>query len=134
MEQYPFLTPEWAEHVRRIKQRYLGDAIDQPGVFVNIEITDAPFGGGTLAARSSHGPVFGIEPGRHEQADFTVRVRYDVARDLVLDGSANALELAIANDDIEVDGDFDAFRDWWESRVGDADTRALEAEIRSITA
>lgn len=134
MPKLAFLSPEWMEEVRRIKQAHFGDAIDQPGVLVNVVVTDVPFGGSELDVKSARGPVLGLEPGRHERPDFTVRVSWTVARELVLDSSPNGLELALANDDIAVDGDFDAFRDWWRSRVGDEDTRVLEAAIRAVTA
>jgi hypothetical protein len=127
-------APQCADEVRRIKQRHLGDAVDQPGVLVNVTVTDVPFGAGTLQMRSSHGPVIGLEAGQHEQPDFAVHLSWAVARELVLDRSANGLELAIANGDIDVEGSFDAFRDWWRSRIGDEDVRDLEDEIRAVTA
>jgi hypothetical protein len=58
---------------------------------------------------------------------------YAVALELVLDRSSNGLELALAHGDIEIDGDFEAFRGWWHSRVGDDATRELENDVRAIT-
>ena len=134
MERHPFLSTEWMDEVRAIKQRHLGDPIDQPGVVANVVVTDVPFGDGVLEVRSTRGPMIGLEPGQYEAPDFSIRVRYTAARDLVLDRTPNALELALNAGDIEVEGDFDTFRDWWRARVGDEETRELEDEIRSVTA
>jgi hypothetical protein len=78
--------------------------------------------------------MIGWEPGHAEAADFELVVDYEVARSLVLERSPNGLELALAAGDIDVVGDFDAFRDWWHSRVGDPATADLERRIREITA
>jgi hypothetical protein len=134
VSKYQFLSPEWREAVRAILAEHAGDPTDQPGVTVNAFVTGVPFGEGALALCSERGPVMGWEPGSVDHPDFTIRVDYATVRELVLDTSANRLELAIGSGDIEVDGDFGAFRDWWESRVGDPDTRDLEAEVRAITA
>ena len=116
-----------------MKADHAGGPTDQPGVTVNATILNAPFDGGTLHLFSNHGPVFGWERGHLPEASFGITIEYPVALELILDRSPNALELALAHGDIEVEGDFDAFRDWWHSRVGDDATRLLEDDVRAIT-
>jgi hypothetical protein len=131
---YEFLSPEWLDAVRQLKTHHIGEAVDQEGFLVNGVITDVPFGQPVREMHSSHGPVIGWQPGLDPTANVTIRVRYPIARSLVTDDAPNTLELALHAGEIEVDGEFDAFRDWWRSRVGDTDIAALEAEIRGITA
>jgi hypothetical protein len=130
---HPFLSDPWIAEVRRIKADHVGDPTDQAGVTVNATIVNAPFDGGTLELCSTHGPVIGWEHGHLPEASFSMTIDYAVALELVLDRSSNGLELALAHGDIEIDGDFDAFRDWWHSRVGDDATRELENDVRAIT-
>jgi hypothetical protein len=130
---HPFLSDRWIAEARRIKAEHIGDPTDQPGLTVNATIVNAPFEDGVLHLFSTHGPVIGWERGHLPDASFSITIDYAVALDLVLDRSPNGLELALAHGDIEVDGDFDEFRDWWHSRVGDDATRLLEDDIRAIT-
>jgi hypothetical protein len=134
MTTYPFLSEPWLDAVRKLKAQHLGDATDQAGLTVNGVVTGVPFGPSALSMHSTHGPVFGWEPGSDPEAQLTISVDYDTARSLILDRTPNTLELALGAGEIVVDGDVDAFRDWWHARVGDADIRALEDAIRAITA
>lgn len=128
------MSEEWLAAVRSLKDGYRGDAFDEEGFRVNALVTGAPFGEGELELHSGHGPVIGWSPGLDPDASVTITIGYDTARELVLDRSPNALELALGADEIHVDGDFDELRDWWHSRVGDDDITALERDIRAITA
>jgi Kef-type K+ transport system membrane component KefB len=134
MTAYPFLSDPWLDAVRELKAQHLGDATDQEGLTVNGTVTGVPFGPPVLAMHSTRGPVFGWEPGADPDAQVTITIDYDTARDLILDRTPNTLELALGAGEIGVDGDFDAFRGWWHARVGDADIKALEEAIRAITA
>jgi hypothetical protein len=131
---YEFLSAEWLDAVRHLKGRVAGEAVDQEGFLVNGVITEVPFGEPTREMHSSHGPVIGWQPGLDPAASVTIRVTYPVARSLVTDDALNTLELALHAGEIEVEGAFDTFRDWWRARVGDPDVAELEAEIRRITA
>ena len=133
MTTHPVVSDRWITEVRCIKADHIGDPTDQPGLAVNATIVNAPFEEGALHLSSTHGPVIGWELGHSPDASFSITIDYSVARELVLDRSPNGLELALAHGDIEIDGDFDEFRDWWHSRVGDDATRLLEANIRAIT-
>ena len=134
MSTHQFLTEQWIEAVRRIKADHVGDATDQAGLVVNATIRGVPFGDGTIEMHSSHGPVIGWEPGHVQGAEFEISLDYATARDLVLDETPNSLELALHASEIEIVGDFDAFREWWHSRVGDDDAAALDRQVRAITA
>ncbi|HSL59498.1 MAG TPA: hypothetical protein VK866_16750 [Acidimicrobiales bacterium] len=133
MTSHPFLSEPWIQAVQRIKVDHVGDPTDQP-VRVNGTVTGVPFGAGRIEMHSAHGPVIGWQPGHLDDAEFGIEVDYQVARELVMDTTPNALERAIAAGDIVVTGDVDEFRDWWHSRVADPDTDELEDQVRAITA
>lgn len=133
MTTYQFLSDEWLDAAREVKARHEGDPIDQDGLIVNSTITGVPFGHGTLELRSAHGPVIGWVTGHADDAEISIALDYAVARELVLDDTPNALERALGSGDIHIDGDHDAFRDWWHSRVGDERAAALDAELRQLT-
>lgn len=101
---------------------------------MNATITGVPFGDGTIEMHSSHGPVIGWEPGHVSGAEFGITLDDATARDLVLDETPNSVELALHAGEIQLDGDFDAFRDWWHSRVSDDDAAQLDQQVRAITA
>jgi hypothetical protein len=133
MTTYQFLSDDWLDAARAVKSQHEGDPVDQAGLTVNSTLTGVPFGDGTLELHSSHGPVIGWEPGHDPDAAISIRLDYEVAKDLVKDDAPNALERALGSGDIEVSGDHDAFRDWWHSRVGDERASALDAELRDLT-
>jgi hypothetical protein len=133
VEKHQFLSEPWFDAVRSIKERYRGDAFDQPGFLVNAVVTDTPFAEETLEMHSDHGPMIGWMAGLDPRAAVTITVEYDVARSLVLDRSPNALELALGAGEFRVDGEFDEFRDWWHSRIDSDDVDEIEREVRSIT-
>lgn len=133
MAKYEFLSSAWLDAVRSLKEQFRGDAFDQQGFRVNAVVTGTPFGDGTLDLHSDHGPVIGWTPGLDPSAAVTITIAYETARSLVLDRSPNALELALRANEIHIDGDFDEFRDWWHSRIGDEDIEQLERRIRAVT-
>lgn len=133
VDKHQFLSDTWLDAVRSLKERYRDDAFDQQGFRVNAVVTGVPFAGGVLELHSDHGPMIGWVAGLDPSAAVTITVDYDIARSLVLDRSPNALEIALGAGDFEIDGEFDQFRDWWHSRVGNDDVDQLEREIRSIT-
>lgn len=128
-----FLSPEWIDEVRRIKVTHEGTPIDQDGLVVNATITGVPFGDGTLEVHSARGPVIGWEPGHVADPAFSLTVGYHLAREMVLDRSFDVLEQALNAGQITVSGDGSAFREWWQSRVGNPDAVVLDDQVRSVT-
>lgn len=134
MTTHAFLSDPWMDAARELKARHLGDATDQAGLTVNGVVTGVPFEAPTLHMHSTHGPMFGWEPGPDPEAQITITLVYETARSLILDRTPDIVELAPAAGEIGVDGDVDASRDWWHARVGNADISALEEAIRVVTA
>ncbi|HSL59503.1 MAG TPA: hypothetical protein VK866_16775 [Acidimicrobiales bacterium] len=128
-----FLTEEWRNAVRTVKERHEGGRLDTPGLVVNATITDVPFGDGSLRLHSEHGPVIGWETGHADHADVAFEVDYATARQLVLDESFDVLEQAIGAGALRIEGDRAAFRDWWRARIANPDAVRLDADVRSIT-
>jgi hypothetical protein len=133
MTRYAFMSDEWLTAAQELKSHHLGAATDQDGLTVNGTITDLSFGRSNIEMHSDHGPVFGWSKGLDPDAVISITIAYDTARDLILDRTPNALERAIGAGEIQVEGDVDAFREWWHARVGDPDVEALEAAIRDVT-
>lgn len=129
-----FLSDAWIEQVRAVKAAHAGTPIDRPGLVVNATITDVPFGQGTIAAHSAHGPVIGWEPGHVPDAAFSITVDYHTAKAMVLDQTLDVLDQAVTAGRLKVEGDGTAFREWWGSRIGNPDAVLLDDQVRAITA
>ena len=104
---YPFLSEEWIAAGRRIREEHSGGGIAVPSVVrMNQNITDVPFGGGTVAAHldTSSGELV-MELGHLENPDVTVTLQYETARAIFVDGTAQAGMQAFMQGKIKVEGD-----------------------------
>jgi putative sterol carrier protein len=104
---YPFLSEEWIEAGRLIREEHAGGGIPVPSVVrMNQNITEVPFGDGTVAAHldTSSGELV-MELGHLENPDVTVTLEYDTARAIFVDGTAQAGMQAFMQGKIKVEGD-----------------------------
>ncbi len=104
---YPFLSEEWIDAGRRIREEHVGGGIPVPSVVrMNQVITGVPFGEGTVAAHldTSSGELV-MELGHLENADVTVTLEYDTARAIFVDGTPQAGMQAFMQGRIKVEGD-----------------------------
>lgn len=104
---YPFLSEEWIEAGRLIREEHAGGGIPVPSVVrMNQNITEVPFGDGTVAAHldTSSGELV-MELGHLENPDVTVTLEYDTARAIFVDGTAQAGMQAFMQGRIKVEGD-----------------------------
>jgi hypothetical protein len=132
----PFLSDEWRAAVRELVAEHAGTAIDQPGLLVNITITDVPFGSGTLEMHSEHGPMVGLVEGHRPGADIELRTDYYTAKSMVMDASPDAslLQQGFESGAIAVTGDLARYRQWWVDRIADRSAAALDDQVRAFTA
>lgn len=130
-----FLSDEWIEAVRSLKAAAADNAADTPGFVVNATITDVPFGDGRLEVHSDHGPTFFWEKGHSPDATVTFTVSYQFARALVVDDSPDFTLLTSEIDSraLQIEGDGDALREWFRTRIGNPELIDLERAIRNIT-
>ncbi len=107
MATHPFLTDEWIEEARTIREQYRDRA--EPvaaAVRMNQVITDVPFGTGTIDAHldTSSGAVE-MELGHLERPDVTVTLDYATARAVFVGQDKEAAMQAFMAGKIRVQGD-----------------------------
>jgi putative sterol carrier protein len=107
VNQYPFLSDEWVDESRRIREEYK-DQIPEIAVSVRMNqvVNEVPFGDGVIHAHvdTSSGRLE-VEPGHLESPDLTVTLSYATAKSILVDGDAQAAMNAFLGGRIKVDGD-----------------------------
>jgi putative sterol carrier protein len=107
VSQYPFLSDEWVEESRRIREEYR-DQVPEVTVSVRMNqiINEVPFGEGTIRAYvdTSSGQL-DVELGELDSPDVTITLAYDTAKAILVDGDAQAAMNAFFGGRIKVDGD-----------------------------
>jgi SCP-2 sterol transfer family len=107
LSQYLFLSDEWLEESRRIREEYK-DRVPQIPVSVRMNqiINDVPFGPGVIRAYvdTSSGQL-DIETGELTSPDLTITLNYDTAKAILVDGDSQAAMNAFLGGRIKVDGD-----------------------------
>jgi hypothetical protein len=104
---HPFLSDEWIESARAIREKYLGQVPKIPfSVRMNQVITKVPFGEGTLHSHidTSSGELL-MDLGHVEKPDLTVTTDYETARLLFLGRDPQAAMQAFLSGKVKVDGD-----------------------------
>ena len=110
MEKYQFLSPEWIEKVRDLRQQHV-DEHGKPNMDVLIRmnqiVTDIPFEPGELQTfiDSSTGFI-DIEVGQLPDADITMRIDYETAKAVFVNLDVQAAMAAFMAGKIRITGDF----------------------------
>ncbi|MBA2437655.1 MAG: SCP2 sterol-binding domain-containing protein [Acidimicrobiia bacterium] len=107
MASYPFLSNEWIEEVRKIREEYRGQG--EPtgdAVRMNQLITDVPFGEGVMQAHldTTSGEVE-MDLGHLDAPDVTLTLDYASARDIFVNQDRDAAMQAFMAGKIKVQGD-----------------------------
>ena len=132
---HPFLSPEWIEAARAIREELKGKATTTPPPFrMNQVVTGVPFGDGTINSHTdtTSGDLV-MDLGHIEGAEVTVTLPYDTARAILVDGDQQAAMQAFMSGQIKVEGDLSKLMALQTAQV---DPVALEAaaRIKAITA
>ncbi|MGA0035728.1 MAG: SCP2 sterol-binding domain-containing protein [Ilumatobacteraceae bacterium] len=104
---FAFLSPEWIEAAREIRERYSSQTAPiEVAVRVNQVVTDVPFGDGELHAHidTSSGDV-DLELGHLDEPDATITLSYETARALLVERDPAKVMQAFMSGGIQVDGD-----------------------------
>ena len=139
MSQYQFLTDEWLEQTRRIREEYKDQVPEvQVSVRMNQVINEVPFGDGTVHVHvdTSSGRL-DIDTGHLESPDLTVTLSYATAKAILVDADAAAAMNAFMSGRIKVDGDITKLLALQTVGVGAAGSPAaaqLVKRIHDITA
>lgn len=106
MASYPFLSDEWIQEVRKVRDEYHGRAQTGEAVRMNQVITDVPFGQGVMEAHldTTSGEVE-MELGHLETPDVTLTLDYASAREIFVNQDREAAMQAFMAGKIKVQGD-----------------------------
>ena len=107
MGQYQFLSDEWLEQTRMIREEYRDQVPEVPvSIRMNQVINEVPFGDGVIHAYIDTSAGFlDIEVGKLEAPDLTVTLSYSTAKSILVDADATAAMNAFLSGRIKVDGD-----------------------------
>ncbi|MET0727021.1 MAG: SCP2 sterol-binding domain-containing protein [Acidimicrobiales bacterium] len=134
-EKYPFLSDEWLEAVRKIREEHRGaSAAPAHVVRMNQIVTDVPFGEGSVDAHlDTSGGEMEMDIGHLENPDLTVTLDYATAKAILVDGNPQAGMQAFMAGKIKVQGDMTKMM---AMQQGTPDPAAAEvaAKIQEITA
>ena len=107
MAQYPFLSDEWLQETRKIREEYRDHvpAVPVP-VRMNQVINEVPFGEGVIRAYvDTSSGLLDMEVGQLEKPDLTITLSYATAKAILVDGDAAQAMNAFMSGRIRVDGD-----------------------------
>ncbi|HLI53580.1 MAG TPA: SCP2 sterol-binding domain-containing protein [Acidimicrobiales bacterium] len=139
MTRYPFLSDEWIEQSKKLREEYRDRTPPVPvSVRMNQVINDVPFGEGVVHAHldTSSGRLE-MDTGHLESPDLTVTLSYDTAKAILVDADAQAAMNAFMSGRIRVDGDITkmiALQTASAGAAADATAAELVRRIQEITA
>lgn len=107
MAKYPFLSNEWIQEARKIREEFKGESAPPAhAVKMNQVITDVPFGPGTIDAHmDTTSGELELDLGHMEGADLKVTLDYTTAKAIFIEGNAQAGMQAFMAGKIKVEGD-----------------------------
>ncbi|HEX9684033.1 MAG TPA: SCP2 sterol-binding domain-containing protein [Acidimicrobiales bacterium] len=107
MGKHAFLSDEWVEAAQAIRDEFKGKAQPVPHTMkANLNITEVPFGEGTVAAQldSSSGQME-MDMGHMDEPELTLTVDWLTAKAIIVDGNPQAGMQAFMAGKIRVEGD-----------------------------
>lgn len=134
MSQYQFLSDEWLDETRRIREQYKDQT---PAVAVTVRmnqvINGVPFGDGVIRAYvDTSSGLLDMEIGHLENPDLTVTLSYDTAKAILVDGDAAQAMNAFMSGRIKVDGDITKLIALQTAGTGAAANPAAAEVVRKI--
>jgi putative sterol carrier protein len=107
MPSYPFLSDEWIEAARKIREQYR----DQPqpeveAIRMNQVVTDVPFGGGVVKSHiDTTSGTMEMDLGHLDEPEVTLTLDYATAREIFVNQDRDAAMQAFMAGKIKVQGD-----------------------------
>lgn len=107
MAKYPFLSDEWLEAAKAVREQHAGKAAPPAHkVKMNLVITEVPFGDGSVDAHmDTSGDDMVMDLGHLTGEDLTVTVDYATAKAIFIEGNPQAGMQAFMAGKIKVQGD-----------------------------
>ena len=134
MAKYPFLSDEWMDEAKKVREEFRGKTPPAAHVVkMNQVITDVPFGDGTINAHmdTSSGEME-MDTGHIDGADLTVTLDYDTAKAIFVEGNPQAGMQAFMAGKIKVQGDMTKLMAMQSGPV-DPTAQEVAARIKEIT-
>lgn len=135
-EQFPFLSPEWMDAVRRIREEMPAPDVPAVGVMrMNLLVSATPFGSDAKAhVDTSDGDLI-IEEGHLDDPDLTVSVDYSTAQSVFVGLDFTVAMQAFMAGKVKVQGDITKLMMLGTQNIEpDAKAVAIAEAIRDITA
>jgi putative sterol carrier protein len=103
---YKFLSAEWVEEARKIREELDSPAAAPQPVKMNLVITDVPFDDGTVDAHmdTTSGELV-LDTGHVEGPDVTATLDYETAKAMMVDANPQAAMQAFMAGKIKLQGD-----------------------------
>ncbi|MGB0113603.1 MAG: SCP2 sterol-binding domain-containing protein [Ilumatobacteraceae bacterium] len=133
---HAFLSDEWMQAVREIREKYADSVPDVTAVIrINQVITDVPFGDGEINAYidTSSGQM-SMELGELDEPDATVTTDYLTAKALFVDQDQAATMQAFMGGKIKVQGDMMKLMAMQTAIPSNEVTDKISDEIQALTA
>jgi len=132
-----FLSDEWMEQAKAIREEYRGKAGDPPHVMkMNLNVKDCPDGIGADGVVEAHMDSTGGEmemgDGHLEDPQLTVTLPYDIAKAILVDGNPQAGMQAFMSGQISVTGDMTKLMAM-QSAAPDPVQTEISEKIKAIT-
>ena len=136
MASYPFLSDEWLDEARKIREEYAGKTPPiTHSVKMNLVVTSVPFSDDDINAHmdTSSGELE-LDTGHLDAADLKVTVDYDTAKAILIEGNPQAGMQAFMAGKVRVEGDMAKLM-MLQSQPAAQDPNAAEmaAKLRDIT-
>ena len=134
MAQYAFLSDEWLDAAKKIREEYAGKSSPPAhAVRMNQIITEVPFGDGSIDAHlDTSGGEMQMDMGHLENPDLTVTLDYATAKAILVDGNPQAGMQAFMAGKIKVQGDMTKMMAL-QSGTPDPTAEEIAAKIKEIT-
>ena len=103
---YTFLSDEWVEAARKIREEATAPASAPQPVKMNLTITEVPFGDGSVDAHmDTTSGELQLDTGHLDGADVTATLDYDTAKAMMVDANPQAAMQAFMAGKIKLQGD-----------------------------
>lgn len=136
-EQYEFLSPEWLDAVRRLRDEMPEPEGEPPVVMkMNVVVLEIPFGAGDLKGHvdTSKGELL-VEEGHLDTPDLTVTVDYGTAKAIFVEQDLTVAMQAFMGGKIKVQGDITKLMGLQAQAVTpDANALAIAQAVKDLTA
>lgn len=106
MAKYPFLSDEWMEAAKTIRDEAGGGGAAPAPMKMNQVITEVPFGDGTINAHmDTTSGTLDMDMGHLDDAEVTITIDYPTARAIFVEQNQQAAMQAFMSGKIKVQGD-----------------------------